>query len=455
VPFVGDRDARTEDRQLLLDALLAATEHLIVTYSGRDERTNEPLPPAVPVGELLDVVDATVRLPDGGPGSRARDRVVVPHPLQPFDTRNYVDGGLGVPGPWSFDGISLAGAQAKAAGVQDPPTFLATPLDDPEETRDTVELHQLVRFLEHPTKAFLADRLGVWFPASGDGPQDGIPLDLTGLPKWGVGDRLLHALIDGHTRATWERVERARGTLPPDPLATAILDEVCPIVEEILAASDDLLGDEPARPIGVDVPLTAGRQLVGTVADVRGDAIAFVTYSSLAGKHRLAAYAKLVALTAEDPSVPWRAVLIGRKGGSGKKKVEYCQLGPLGDDAGTRAEAARTALAVLVDLYDRGLRAPAPLYTATSEDIARKIAAGKAAWGASGAWETEWGWDRDDLDPCHVAVLGRVAPFAELLEDPPGPDEVGDDWPGCEERIVAWARRLWDPVLAIEEGGAR
>ena len=36
-PRVGDRDVRSEDRQLLLDALLAARDHLVVTYSGRDE----------------------------------------------------------------------------------------------------------------------------------------------------------------------------------------------------------------------------------------------------------------------------------------------------------------------------------------------------------------------------------------------------------------------------------
>ena len=49
-PRVGDRDARSEDRQLLLDALLAAREHLVITYSGHDERSNQPRPPAVPVG---------------------------------------------------------------------------------------------------------------------------------------------------------------------------------------------------------------------------------------------------------------------------------------------------------------------------------------------------------------------------------------------------------------------
>ena len=50
-----------------------------ITYTGRDERTNLERPPAVPVGELLDVVDRTVRTEDGDAGSR-RDRRPPPPP---------------------------------------------------------------------------------------------------------------------------------------------------------------------------------------------------------------------------------------------------------------------------------------------------------------------------------------------------------------------------------------
>ena len=64
-PQIGDHDARSEDRQLVLDALLAATRSLVITYTGRDERSNLSRPPAVPVGELLDVIDGTVRTADG------------------------------------------------------------------------------------------------------------------------------------------------------------------------------------------------------------------------------------------------------------------------------------------------------------------------------------------------------------------------------------------------------
>ena len=122
-PHLGDRDARSEDRQLLLDALLAATDHLVITYAGRDERTNLRRPPAVPLGELLDVVDRTARFPD----ATARERVVVEHPLQPFDLRNFDPGALVAGRTWSFDRVTLQGARALAEGQVDAPPFLPRP----------------------------------------------------------------------------------------------------------------------------------------------------------------------------------------------------------------------------------------------------------------------------------------------------------------------------------------
>jgi exodeoxyribonuclease V gamma subunit len=456
VPFVGDRDPRTEDRQLLLDALLAATDHLVVTYAGHDERTNEPLPPAVPIGELLDVVDATVAtgaVDDRDREVPARRRLVVSHPLQPFDARNYeVPEGGG--GPWSFDRVGLSGARAHLGELTEAPPFLPEPLPAREEDGQVVDLGQLVRFVEQPVRFFLGERLGVWLRTERDAAQDGIPLDLTGLPKWSVADRFLTALRQGHTRASWERAERARGTLPPDPLATRILDEVCPVVEALVDAAEKRLGTAPPQAHDIDLPLPDGRRLVGSVGSVHGGVLGFVTYSSLKARHKLAAYVRLVALSAVAPTTAWRAVLLGRC--NKKDPVDVFELGPLADDPDGRRAEALARLTVLLDLYGRGLRAPAPLYGDTSEAIARGVASGKGPWGAARKWETtNTGFPNDDLDACHVAVLGRVATFDELMIAPPAPDEEGGDWPACQERVVAWARRLWDPVLAAESEGAR
>ena len=149
-PRLGERDARIEDRQLLLDALMAATDRLVITYTGRDERTNAVRPPAVPVGELLDAIERTVRVPEGA----ARDRVVTEHPLQPFDPRNFR-----AEDPWSFDTTTLAGARAREGERAPAPPFLPAPLEGPPA--QVVELDALVRFSERPVRAFLRDRLGV------------------------------------------------------------------------------------------------------------------------------------------------------------------------------------------------------------------------------------------------------------------------------------------------------
>ena len=150
-PRVGERDPRSEDRQLLLDAVCAATEHLVVLYSGADPRTGARRPPAVPLGELLDAVAATA-----GPDAPAR--VVVRHPLQPFDARNFTAAALGVPGPFSFDRVELDGCRAAAGGQAPPPPFLPGPL--PAAPATTIALDDLVTFAEHPVKQFLRQRRG-------------------------------------------------------------------------------------------------------------------------------------------------------------------------------------------------------------------------------------------------------------------------------------------------------
>ena len=101
-PMTGERDIRSEDRQLLLDAICAATETLVVTYTGADEHTGLPRPPAVPLMELLDALDQTT--PD-----KVVEHIRLDHPLQPFDVRNVAPGK-----PFTFDPTALVAAQAAA-----------------------------------------------------------------------------------------------------------------------------------------------------------------------------------------------------------------------------------------------------------------------------------------------------------------------------------------------------
>jgi exodeoxyribonuclease V gamma subunit len=445
-PHVGDRDPRTEDRQMLLDALLAAGERLIVTYTGNDERTNDPRPSAVPLGELLDVVDATVRVAEG----RARSRVVVRHPLQPFDPRNFALGALVQDRTWSFEQVMLEGARALSGPRAERGPFLAGPL--PAAEVGILETEDLVRFAQHPVKAFLRQRLGISVGDYSDEVEDALSVELDGLGRWGVGQRLLDARLAGVDGRETILAEIARGTLPPGVLGEPVIRDLFPIVEDIVAAAEKLVpGSASPSSVDIRVVLPDGRPLTGTVPGVTGDTLLTVTFSRVAAKHRLAAWVRLLVLTAAYPERPFTAATIGR--GSGSAHVSIARIPPLAQDAAGRRREALAHLATLADLYDRGMREPLPLYCQTSAAYAEAAVAGRDPVAAGrGAWTSDYSFDHEDKDPEHQFVLGDVLTFEDLLSVPPHLDEAGDGWDMRETtRLGRYARRMWDGLLACEE----
>jgi exodeoxyribonuclease V gamma subunit len=438
-PHVGDRDARSEDRQLLLDALLAATDRLIVTYSGNDERTNLERPPAVPVGELLDAIDRSVE------GGEARERVVVRHPLQPFDPRNFQDGALVPATTWSFDAVTLAGARALAGERSQPAPFLAGPLA--AEPAELVELADLVRFAERPVRAFLRQRLGIGVGDWSDEPADALPVELDPLERWEVGQRLLDGTLAGAPMQACIEAEIARGALPPGLLARPVIAAIRPVVEAIAGQARAVLGtDATPSSVEVRVALDGGRVVSGTVPGVCGDVLRTVTYSRVSPRHRVAAWVRWLALSAAHPERRFAAVTVGRarRGAHDAAEVTVARLEPID------TERALAALAVLVDLYDRGMREPLPLACLASAAYATAARAGVDPVAAGRrAWESGYNVPGEDAEPDHELVLGGRPGFDDVLAAPPRADE--DAWgTGEETRFGAYARRLWDAVLASE-----
>lgn len=455
-PRVGDRDRRSEDRQLLLDALLSATQTLLITYTGRDERTNEPRPPAVPVSELLDVIDRTAQCPDGGAASSA---VVIPHPLQPHDPQNFQPGRLVAGRPFGFDPVAREGAVALAEGASTPPAFVSEPLPPPNERADAA-LSDLISFLQHPVKAFLRQRLQVVLGGRADEPSDAIPVELDALERWQLGDELLGLRREGRDTRRWVDHTRARGLLPPGALADTAIERLRGEVDAVLATADEHIehheqADAEGRqtPPEVAVELGEGRLLTGSVPEIRGEVVLQITYSRVKAKQRLASWANLLAITAAHPERAWSAVLVGRGRATGT--ATCFRIAPLGPTPEERKRAALRQLGRLVDLHDRGLCEPLPLYCATSAawSAARfdpEAAPTDAAAKASAAWTTGWRFPCEDRDPEHVLVLGGVVEFERLLDEPAMGEELA--WQtGEPSRFGALAQRLWQPLLEREE----
>lgn len=455
-PNVGDRDGRTEDRQLLLDALLAATDRLVITYCGRDERTNAEHPPAVPVGELLDVVDRTVatgEIDAAGAPVTARRRVLVNHPLQPFDRRNFTPGALVPNTSWSFDEVSLEGGRSNVAGRAPTASFLERPL--PAEADDLVEIDQLVRFVQHPVRAFLRQRLGMSLSDRYEELGASVPVELDYLEQWDIGQRLVEARLAGAELRGCLDAEVARGILPPGALAGPILDKVIRSVEEVVSAARSLAAPGESGSAEVNLHLPNGRLLVGTVPGLAANVLRNVSYSRLGAKHRLAAWVRFLALSAAHPERGFEAMTIGRRRSSGmvRYRVSVSRFAPFGADPADCREAALAHLAVLVDLHDRGMREPLPLYCNTSAAWVEARAGHKdPEAAATKAWESDWDFDREDKELEHQLVLGGQRPFSEVVTLPPRADEAGEGWPTAEpSRFGRYALRLWGGLLSCEE----
>jgi exodeoxyribonuclease V gamma subunit len=437
-PWVGERDPRSEDRQLLLDAICAAEEHLVITYSGADERTGASVPPAVPLGELLDALDRTATAADGG---RVRDVLTTRHPLQPFDPRNFTR--LQGVAPFSFDPLGYAGAVAAAGARTDPLPFLAGPLA-PEQTGD-VSLAALMSLLEHPARGFLRQRLQVGVTWAEEEPSDALPIELNALELWGVGTRVLADRLAGLDPAACMAVELRRGDLPPGPLGVGDLQDVGREVDQLIQASTIERQHRPES-YDVDVALSDGTRLTGTVGGVRGDAILSMTYSKLGAKQRLHAWVELVALTVAQPDREWRAVALGR--GSKGKPPKRSLLGPL------PPADAEAALEELVALYRAGLLSPLPLPVKSGAEYAFLRDRGTRVPGARIGAEKSWlsgMFPGEQADAEHVLVYRPDAPFSVLTDQHAATGEGGAGWPADEtDRFGLLARRLWDRLLANE-----
>ena len=424
-PLTGERDLRSEDRQLMLDAIMAARQTLVVTYTGATETTGLPRPPAVPLQELMDALAVTA--------TDADVRVLTEHPLQAFDPRN-----LDPDDPFSFDEQSLAGARAAAA-----PRLPAPRLGDellPLRPGD-VELEELIAFLKNPVKEFVRKRLDVTFIDEGEETLDGIPVELDGLEAWKVGDRLLRDLLAGRAPRVALDKEWRRGVLPPGKLGWRLAKDLLDQAQPVADLADTLRAGRQAEALDVAVDLGGGRLLTGTVTDVYGERLVRTSFSRVGPKHWIDAWVPLLALCASRPTRPFSAGSVGRgaKGRRGDPDAPTARAvwGPVAD--------AHALLLDLVAIYDAGMREPLPLPLKSGHEWALKHRSPEVA--RTKAAEYKWksgNYPGEDADPEQVVVWGRATPLATLLAQRPRPREEIE---GESTRLGALARRLWLPMI--------
>ena len=433
-PQVGDPDPRSESRQWLLEAVLAAGDHLVIVRDGRDVRSNHEVPQVVPAAELFDAVASLV--PDVDQRV-VRESLEVAHPRHPFDEACLITGKLLSGAPWSFAARDREGAERRRHRPLHRSPFLDVPLDD--VTEEAIELEVLHAFLRDPVAAFVRRALDAKLPRPADELDDILPVDPDGLEIHRIGQELLEARLHAIDEEAWRRVERAKGTLPPGVLEDRLVDDVSTEIAAMLAeaaARGVQLGDPVLYDVDVTVP--GGARIVGTIPlglDQSSPGPGRVQFTRPKDSHRLEAWLDLMTLVASEPTVPWRSVVVTRA------EEKRARLKPVelvvaqGEDPET---TALDALALVVDLYRRGLREPLPLFGSYSPAV-------HSGTSADGAWRSHNGGG-DATRPAVRLVFGDVD--VDEIDDLPPMD---GDPVGPGGRVERYAHHLWGAVERTSE----
>jgi exodeoxyribonuclease V gamma subunit len=388
-PERGDRSARSDDRALFLEAILSARDLLLVTCTGKSDRTGRDVPLAVPVVELLDVL-----------AQMGATEVVRTAPLQPWAPELFGE---------SHDAAMAIAADAWREGRTNPapvPKPFAEPL--PEEPFDQMTLAELTRFWRHPPSELVRTRLRVSLYEDSDEVLGTLPTSLDGLERWKIGDALLQDRTSGVRFLRGSTV--ALGT--PGRIQVEQAEEAIAIVRALLERHR---GDR-LDPRDVDI-FVDGVRLTGRVGELTTKGRVIGRAGAVRAQHRLEAWITHLALHASG----WRGTTTIL--GTSDCKV----LDPVDD--------AHEHLATLLEWTRHGRNEPLFFWPEVSADALEAFKKNQNEWKAYYESENAWKFRGDSVKAVDRWVLGDRNPFH--------PD-IDEGWP----RTVA--RAVWTPVCKHE-----
>ncbi|MGJ3509207.1 exodeoxyribonuclease V subunit gamma [Enemella sp. A6] len=414
-PHEGERDGPGEDRQLLLDAVMSATETLVVIHADRDPVSNRSIPMSIPLADLFDTITETVSEPTRHRWPAAHRK----HPLQPFSP-SYFD----ATEPASFDPQGLAGARALTGprSTAVPSLDLTVTLPAPET--DTVDLADLVSFFADPLRHFLKScGLSTWEDADEEYPEE-LPAALDGLQYWKLNDRVLTALVEGTEPDIIALRESRAGKVPAFQVGRKLLSDSLRDMQDIVHTAERF-GTLRQVPQSVRISLPDAMATGAVVNDavvtgavpVAGSTHLQITASKRKAKHEVELWLNHLALCAAGP--PEReSVLVAHPGSFRFRVVRFGSL---------PAEQAREYLADLVEVYHAGVQRLVRMPVGLARDWQDRSRRRRFDW------EDRWRfvdktWHEHFTD------------YRELLGNDPE-----------ESEFVALAERVWGPLLAHEE----
>jgi exodeoxyribonuclease V gamma subunit len=264
-PQRGDRSRRDDDRYLFLEALMSAEQKLYISYIGRSIQDNSERYPSVLVQELADYIgqshclEGDEALDCDASEQRVKAHITHLHTRMPFDAANYLpDENQSYAKEW----LAAASQQGEAHSE------FIQPL--PAPVIDSLAFEQLLRFWQHPVRAFFQQRLRVNFRSEESEIPEDEPFVLEGLSRYQLNQQLLNTLIEQQDASTMYRRFRAAGELPYGAFGELAWEtqrqEMQNLAERVIASR------QPAQSLEIDLQCN-GINLTGWLQQVQPDGL--------------------------------------------------------------------------------------------------------------------------------------------------------------------------------------
>ena len=336
-PRLGDRDNRSDDRYLFLEALMSARRALHLSYIGEGAQDGKTRNPALPLAELLGLLDRQHGLDPTLQGYDPPWRVR--HPLQPFDPRYFhprnadcsstglaADGNAADPRLYSY---SRDFARVRSDGGTGDWRFLegALPLVTGEAAAN-IELGSMVRFFRDPAGFVCKTALKLSRDAlNEDAPNDQEPLGIDLDPRDSLPmDLVWRALHAGDSelprRAPPQVAHSGRHASGELGMRTweALIAQTQPYLDTARALPPFALGATQAESVAIDLHLD-GARLLGSVGNLYrcGDQLWLVSISnsSISFRQLLPLFMHWAALKLSLPDQECRVSMVYKDGKKG------------------------------------------------------------------------------------------------------------------------------------------
>lgn len=461
-PKPGDRDARADDRQLMLDNLLCASDRLHISWTARSQVNNSEIASSIVIAELQEYLHSIT----GAEVEHSHPWLKVEHKLQPYNREYFVASGTEPNTLFSYDAGLAASVAASSRSESVPPFVNDTVLSGsvpvavpranvnvnvnansgvavaaakaagtiPAEDENILEisLSNLAEIWINPSRFHLRHTLGVSLPDVDEIFRDVEPLEVSPLMEFKTRAHLLAAASGSGSRETDRILQLASGYLPPRALGDGWYDK---LANEMAPLLNDMVAIEFTRPLNIDLRGEDEHglwRITGLLDGQSEDAQYRVWPARKPGaKGRVYAWVAHLLRAASG--------LEGMTHVWGTDVYERRVLAPI------TAADARQELTELVAVYRRVLVRPIPYFINSVEAYRKNIESSQARLSPMDAARKKWKApeEKTDLDN---GPHDMNDPYVALLWKGRSPlDE-------CEVEFKALADTFWEPLTRYERG---